>query len=170
MTRVLLISALVVSLWPAGAIAAIFINGAGKRDTADTTSSSDTQTPPDVAPSGTGTDSIDAAPPTSEADYDSLNRIDKRLSIVLDEARNSSGTHGVPDPALARKAKTVAHREARWLRENQSQAEPAAAEVARTGERLAGAVSHFARDPSPARLDSVNSGIRKYNAAIRASR
>lgn len=164
MSRVVLVLAMVLSLWPAGAIALVA--------TSDSTDSAAGSDPSVGASASTQASSDDASESTSvpPVNYDRLKRLGSELNEVLSDFKASSSLSGTADQPLASRARDTAQSLDNWEGEaigSGPAVDRKAIMVARRERAIAAAVASFADAPSQARLDRFNAAIKAYNRLIR---
>ncbi|MGH2798691.1 MAG: hypothetical protein ACRDM0_13690 [Thermoleophilaceae bacterium] len=172
MSRLLLVIAMVVSLWPIGLIAASAATDSSTTDepasqSTDASSGPATSTSGDTddTPTDNGTGSADASPPEpDDTAYKSLRRRTDRLLKQLDA---SDALHGVADPQLGRRARQLAADYAEWDAAN-GPLDSDLHRLAVAERRIAQRLGVFAAAPTQDRLDRVNAAIKQFNRTLRA--
>jgi hypothetical protein len=143
--RVLLVLAMVVSLWPAAVIAVSVANGSSKKETTQPSSGNGAATPPG---------------------YARLKELQGQEEQLLQRFHNSASTHGTADPGLAESAHDLASSYEAWETENGGQnteADKAESLEARIAQRVAA----FAAQPSQPAMDAFNQAVNEYNSHVR---
>jgi hypothetical protein len=169
-TRVLLVIAMVVSLWPVGVIAA---TAASDSSTSDEPTTQSTETASDsgtTTTDGANQDSSDEStstetpPPDPDvAAYKALRRRTNKLLKALDA---SSSLHGVADTQLARRARQLGADYAAWDDAN-GQLDSDLHRLAVAERRITQRVATFSAAPTQQRLDRFNAAIEQFNRTLR---
>lgn len=171
MTRVLLVFALVVSLWPAAVIAFAadrLLGGGGDEEVATSTSTTATApraserprpAPAQASPGpATTTAQTPAAPPPAGPDLAGLDDLrDETADLVVALNASAAAIAGRPDPVLADQALEVEGRIVAWQEANEGTGVDAEFFAALFAD-IASAAADFATAPSPegkARLDEA---------------
>jgi hypothetical protein len=171
MTRLLLVFAMLVSLWPIGLIAATAATDSSTTDestsqtTTDSTSKADSSPPADTTTTDEDPQGSQASPP--DPDYAAYKALHQRTNKLLKQLDASNSLHGVADAQLARRARTLAADYRDWDASN-GELDSKLHRLAIAERRIAQRVAVFAAAPTQARLDHFNAAITQYNSTVRA--
>lgn len=164
MRRVVLIAAMVLSLWPLGAIAAVALTGNGSDST--TQSERDSGSSSLSGHSAPGTDtartSVTPAPEPNCAALSKLVAREHQLLTVLEQTHVSAG---VAVPSLRQKATRLALEIGAWESRNDSLADHGLRVFVHARERLAVNMAAFADTPSQYSIGRLNKSITATNTA-----
>jgi hypothetical protein len=163
MSRVWLVIAMAVSLWPAAWLSVSIATDSASDPAASTQAAADTQPEPgdNAAPSGTD----DASAP-EEADLDAYEALRDRTDALLKDLDRSKVLRGVGNPRLAGRAAGLADDYAAWDEANGA-LDHDLQRLARAERRIALRASALAAVPSQAAFDRFNAAIRGFNSTLR---
>lgn len=166
MTRAVLVLALAVSLWPVGAIAAIFATG-GQTSTNTSTDSSyvdaTTDTYTDTAPE-------ESAPPAEPpaANYAAWDRLTARRKKLMRQVKNNEALFtGQAQAQLVTRSQRLVRAYRRWRQANGDALDASERRVALREQQLVARIEDFTQAPSQARIDAVNAAITAYNRSLK---
>lgn len=153
MRRLLLVLAMLVSLWPVAVIANAAISGASSSSNGSSGNGSST---PNTA-----------APSAAQPDYAGLKSLQRREGQLLQRLHNSPSLNGVADNGLAQAADQLATDFQAWESTNAG-LDVQADKVESLEATVARRVATFAAHPSQAGLNEFNQAVSAYNANVRA--
>jgi hypothetical protein len=154
MRRVLLVLAMLISLWPVAVLTNAAIagsSGSSKRTSDNGTSSPRT-----------------SSPTAGQPDYAGLKRLQDRESQLLQRLHNSQALHGVPDSGIAQAAGQLVVDYQAW-RSSNSGLDARADKIDDLEATVAQRVDTFASHPSQAALNAFNQAVAAYNANVSTS-
>jgi hypothetical protein len=170
--RALLIVALAVSLWPAGAIAAIAITG-GDQTTESRSNIGSGATETEAEPAPATVQEIEAELNAESKERERV-EADKKLVPIVDKAHNLSDefvqvehAEGVPEPEFVERGNEV---EAELIDWNASQGYNASRRARLISKAMLGqliALQSLAESPDEASLDAYNEAIETFNRALK---
>jgi len=166
MSRLFLVAAMLVSLWPAGVLAATFAADSSTTDTGGTSveQPADTPSEPDAGASQS-TPSDEPTPP--QADIGEFNQLAIRVDRLVKRMNNDAQLrHAIPSPRLAVSASALARDLRRWRRENVG-LDGEAERIALRRQQVSQRIAALAAAPSQSRLNAVNTAIEAYNQSIK---
>jgi hypothetical protein len=169
--RMLLVIAMVVSLWPIGLIAATAATDSSTTDepatqSTDTSSDAGTTTPGSADNSSTDKDATDTESSPPEPDYTAYKSLRRRTDKRLKQLDASASLHGVADPQLARRAHQLAADYDDWDDAN-GELDSDLHRLAVAQRRIAQRIAVFASAPTQQRLDRFNTAIEQFNRTLR---
>jgi hypothetical protein len=144
--RVLLVLAMLFSLWPAAVIAVAATGG----------SSSKTE---QASPSST-------SPRAPQVNYAGLKTLEGQEQKLLQRFHSSESIHGTPDTGLAQEAEQLASDYQSWQSSNSGQ-NAEADKVEGLEANIAQRVAAFAAHPSQSGMDAFNHSVSEYNKNAR---
>jgi hypothetical protein len=177
MSRLLLTIAMVASLWPLGAIAAIAASDSPSQVEntqpgtdvtpvdADTTTGADEHAGAQAPPAED--EPSDAGAVTVEPDYATFRALRRRTDRLLKQLDRSVSMEGLFDPALEARARLLAADYRDWDASN-GVLNFDLHRLAVAEHRIARRVVGFASAPTQRRLDRVNAAIAQFNRTVRA--
>jgi hypothetical protein len=165
--RVLLVIAMVVSLWPIGLVVATAASDSSTDEqtttqSTDTTVSDAATTALDGADDDTGTET-----PAPEPDVTAYKALRRRADKLLKQLEASSSLHGAADTQLARRARNLAADYGAWDDAN-GQLDSDLHRLAVAERRVAQRVAAFSAAPTQQRLDRFNAAIEQFNRTLHA--
>jgi hypothetical protein len=167
-SRVFLVIAMVVSLWPVGFIA---VSAATDSSTESASQPTGAPSPAETTPSADANDGSipDAGSETSppEPDLTAYRALRRRADSLLKQLDASSAYRGVVDAQLARRAQHLAAAYGDWDRAN-GELDPGLHRLAGAERRIAQRLAAFAGAPTQRRLDRFKAAIRQFNRTLRA--
>jgi hypothetical protein len=168
--RVLLVIAMVVSLWPVGVIAAVAASDSATTDepttqTTETGSASDTTTA-DGADQDSADHTTSTETPPPDPDITAYKALRRRTDKLLKQLDASASLHGVADTQLARRARNLAADYDAWDDAN-GDLDADLHRMAVTERRIAQRVAVFSAAPTQQRLDRFNAAIEHFNRTLR---
>ena len=172
MSRLLLVIAMVVSLWPIGLIAASAATNSSTTEesasrSTDASSGSATTSSPDADDTTTDESAGGAKASPPEPDYTAYKSLRRRTDKLLKQLDASGSLHGVADPQLARRARQLAADDRDWDTANRA-LDSEMHRLAVAERRIAQRVAVFAAAPTQDRLDRFNAAIMQFNRTLRA--
>lgn len=162
MTRFLLIVAMVVSLWPAGAVVAI---GSSSSDERQLHAGDEDQA---AAPEATGSASSESAAGSVEQNlaHIELKPIVSSVHRLNDDFRNAELRAGEPQPEYASRAESIEKELKEWRDYSGTEASPSDVEVSNALIGLTKAMEQLATSPTEESLGEYNAAIARFNALI----
>jgi len=168
MSRVWLVIAMAVSLWPAAWLSVSIATDSSREQAASSQPAADTQSAPaddGDAPADGGASPADDESAAPEADLDSYKTLRERTDALLKALDRSDVPRGVDNPRLSGRAAGLASDYAAWDEDN-GKLDPDLHRLTQAERRVALRVSAFAAAPSQAGLDAFNAAIRQFNATL----
>lgn len=154
MRRVLLVLAMLLSLWPLAVIAAAATSGSSSKTEQSGPSSTEQTSPSSSNPS------------TPQPDYARLKELQDQEDQLLKRFHNSEALHGTADSGLAQAANELTAEYQSWQSSN-SGLNAEADKVEGLEAAIAQRVAAFGAHPSQSRLDAFNRAVSEYNKNAR---
>jgi hypothetical protein len=167
--RVLLVIAMVVSLWPVGVIVAVAASDSSTTDeptaqSMETSTDSDTTSGDSDQDAADDTTSTETPPP--DPDITAYKALRWRTDKLLKQLDVSASLHGVADAQLARRARNLAADYGAWDDAN-GDLDADLHRLAVAERRIAQRVAVFSAAPTQQRLDRFNAAIAQFNRTLR---
>jgi hypothetical protein len=169
MSRLLLVIAMLVSLWPIGLIAASAASDSSTSEESASQSAGASSGAANSTSGDTSTDDGSAGPQVSppEPDYTAYKSLRRRTDKLLKRLDASRSLEGVANPRVAGQARQLAADYADWDAAN-GELDSDLHRLAVAQRRIAQRVAVFAADPTQQRLDRFNAAIDQFNRTLRA--